>query len=172
MKMSTKLYTFKVPKNSVFTFADSIRAHVLEQRKHLIEKGDFKTVDFIQEHKDEYEVELQFFDVNNGIKAYKDTYIVRVLEAGYLVHNWLWGLKHPTCNYDDRTDIPKRDQGNKRIAEIVDDLIEKRHYFVVPAVSVADYLQAIFRREYYDEMQQAKAVKEHADKEAATNDNL
>jgi hypothetical protein len=168
--MSTQLYTFKVPKNSVFTFADSIRAHVLETHKYLIEKGDFKTVDFIQDHKDEYTIDLQFFDVNNGIKGYKDVYIVRVLEHAYLVKNWLWCLKHPMCNYDDRSDIPRRDQGNKKIAQIVDDLIEKRHYFIVPAVSVEDYLQAIWRKEVA-EMEQAKAVKEHVDKEAASDNS-
>lgn len=151
--MSTKLYTFKVPKQSVFTFSDSIRAHVLENWKPVFENGLFfedriKQTNFIQDHEERFEKDLQFFEITSSASgAYlkvKDVYLVRVLEAGYQVHNYLWGLKHPTCNYDDRADIPRRDRGNKAIAEEIDKLIDQRHYFIIPAVSVEDYLHIIW----------------------------
>ena len=159
--MSTKLHTFKVPKQSVFTFSDSIRKHVLDDWKPVFGNGlvflsRIKQADFIQDHKEQFEKELQFFEVT-AITKLKGLYLVRVLEAGYQVHNYLWGLKHPTCNYDDRADIPRRDRGNKAIADEIDKLIAQRHYFIIPAVSVEDYLHIIWNT-------QAESEKKHADK--------
>ncbi len=141
--MSTKLITFKVPKQSVFTFSDSIREHVLKNWSPVFDTGvaKVKLADFIQDNDEQFEKELQFFEVTR----FKDVYLVRVLESGYGVHNYLWGLHHPTCNYNDQTDIPRSERGNKAIADEVDALIAKRHYFIVPAVSVGDYLHIIWR---------------------------
>lgn len=149
--MSTVLHTFIVPKKDVFKFSDAVREHVLSQWRPVFhnEASKVKQTDFIQNHKREFEVSLQFFEPQaaRSLKNCRDCYLVRVLSANYMVENWLWNKKYPSCNYDDRTDIPRRERGNKGVADQVDELIRKRHYFIVPAVSVDDYLNIIFETE-------------------------
>ena len=70
--------------------------------------------------------EVQIFYTSVGI-------VWRVLENGYAIENQLWknGKMFPTCNYDDRTDIPNKDVANKTIANEIDRLISEENYQIV-----------------------------------------
>ena len=70
-------------------------------------------------------IEIQIFKTSIGI-------LFRVLEAGYGLRNILWENKDqfPTCDYDDRSDIPEEDEGNAKIAEELDQLILNKDYVV------------------------------------------
>lgn len=70
-------------------------------------------------------VEIQIFRTYQGI-------LYRVLENGYGLKNMLWKEPNffPTCDYDDRTDIPEEDEQNKKIALFVGDQIERKEYSI------------------------------------------
>lgn len=70
---------------------------------------------------------LQVFVVNGE-------YIYRLLSAGYTYENYLWKLPKtfPQCNYDNRTDVPKKDRPNKAIAVEIDKLIDSENCDIIP----------------------------------------
>jgi hypothetical protein len=75
-------------------------------------------------------IEIQVFRATSGI-------VYRVLEPGYGLRNLMWKEKRlfPTCNYDNRTDIPKGDEKNEAIADEIDNMIGRHMYYIV---SIAD----------------------------------
>lgn len=75
-------------------------------------------------------IEFQVFQTSAGI-------IYRVLENGYGLRNKMWAnpAVFPTCNYDDRTDIPEGDEKNEGILDEIDTMISAERYMIVPIVS-------------------------------------
>lgn len=106
--MSTVMYAFRA--NDESHLAEQIEAVRNINKKRIFREDE----------------ELQIFTTSAGI-------VWRVLEGGYGIKNALWedSKMFPTCNYDDRTDVPDEDIGNKLIAEEVDQLISSEDYTVV-----------------------------------------
>lgn len=152
--MSYKMYLFQVKKGEEFSFVDDLRKLVLSEFTPSFKDGKdkIKYADMVQDNKDEQEKELQFFSVSHP--DYQNVYLVRVMEAGYRIHNYLWKQKVPTCNYDDRTDVPAEDEGHKEIADEIDALIDQRHYFIIPVVSVTDLLRIIWNTPYLEKVEE------------------
>lgn len=138
--MSTVMYTFKVPKASLFKFCDSLRAVCLESRSKFKKMNDLddlnSALDLVKKHESEFIVNAQVFE----LKRHPDIYFVRILEGTYLLHNHLWELEYPQAIYDDRSDPPpKKYRASRSMADAIDRLIAQRHYFIVPIASENDY---------------------------------
>ena len=83
----------------------------------------------------EWSIEIQVFKTTSGI-------IYRVLELGYGLKNKMWKEKvvFPTCDYDDRTDIPKDDEKNEAVVDEIETMIEKGMYYLV---SISDKRKSV-----------------------------
>lgn len=105
--MSTVMYCFRAKNKQIFD-------------------NQVETIQSIAMSKQE-PVSLQVFMVNGE-------YIYRLLSAGYTYENYLWKLPKtfPQCNYDNRTDVPRKDKPNKQIAVKIDELIKSEQYEVIP----------------------------------------
>ena len=71
-------------------------------------------------------IEIQVFKTTTGI-------IYRILEAGYGLKNKMWKEERlfPTCNYDDRTDIPEGNEKNEAVVDEIEMMIERKMYYLV-----------------------------------------
>lgn len=144
--MSIKLYTARVPKDRWDDFAAAVRATYLAEHPSV--------QDFIQRITDvdgnwSYRqlmgsisanddlVELQLFDEG-------DTWLVRPLEQGWFFLNHIdakaWpGFGAKTVFYDNRSDVPKKERRNKKVADWVDQQIESRRYLLYPILDRETY---------------------------------
>ena len=128
--MSTKLYAYTVKKDKLWEVADTLRKQFPDGKWddwiETMQTSTTLTQEVIRGHK---EIHLQIFELD------LDYYIFRVIEEGWAVENFI--AKHPelpvsNCFYDDRSDQSPEQEANIRYVNIVDDLVEKRRYFMVP----------------------------------------
>lgn len=79
-------------------------------------------------------IEFQVFETSAGL-------VFRVLEAGYGLRNRMWDQPDlfPTCNYDDRSDMPDTDLPNAAISAEVDGLIDAGEYEIIQIKQEADH---------------------------------
>lgn len=153
--MSTVFHGFRVPKQDKFLFTDGLRKHVLDNWRPVFENeaSKIKQADFIQDHKHHFESEAQFFEIT-AYREFREVYLVRILESGYLLKNYLWGLKYPQWGVDTR--VESLAAHKQRVTNHLEKMIEQRHYFVIPIVSVADYLNIIYHPDPKKEEQRAE----------------
>jgi len=79
----------------------------------------------VKEHFIPGEIQFQIFRTSIGI-------VYRVIEDGYGLKNKMWKHKDffPTCNYDNRTDIPEEDMKNEVLCNEVDFMINRGQYSI------------------------------------------
>lgn len=149
--MSAVLYMVRIKKADFWSFVEKyrqfcIRTHffrkeVLQGHRDYIEyekSTSWKTTytkleKAFERHKDQT-IELQLFEIQKGY------YHIRPLEQ----FNTLWnnfdkeGWPVKPVVYDNRTEVPKEERKNKRIACKVDELIRQRKYLICSIVSAED----------------------------------
>lgn len=128
--MSAVMYCYSVPIKEWWGFVEGVRNYYLEHNSILrsILESD-KHYSVLDELEDTIKVELQVFCMG-------EDYLFRVLEHGHFFLNNYKGFPVPpeSVFYDDRTDVPKEDEPNKEVAKEVDELIDKRRYFLYPLI--------------------------------------
>lgn len=141
--MSTKMHNARVPKDRWLEFAADVRRVYLAEhpfvklfRSERLDYGSYrKAMDSLD--RNESFVELQLFDEG-------DTWLVRPLEQGWFfmnhVYEGVWkkfGVK--AVSYDNRSDVPKKDRKNKKVAAWCDARIEAREYLLYPVLDRTTY---------------------------------
>jgi hypothetical protein len=128
--MSTVMYCYWIDKDKLSDFAKELSEFWKANHWIFNKARKYKFDDIMELSKnEEFHVDLQLFDVEPG------KWLLRILSSGYFIQNHIdqFSCLEP-CSYDDRTDIPDEDLGNKNYAEMVDKLIGKKEYYIIPII--------------------------------------
>lgn len=147
--MSTVMYCYKVRREDWWEFAAKLRKFYHESNILLkvIHASAGKSVEDIQAARnkwlewfrdrhfaEEYSSQVQLFELDD------EHYLFRVLERGYRFMNNYEKRGWPVepVVYDNRTDVPLKDEANEQTAEWMDERIQQRQYFLWPLVDKHD----------------------------------
>lgn len=148
--MSTKMHVARVPKDRWLEFAADVRRVYLAEHPFVkffvADRLDGDTYRKAMDSLDRNEsfVELQLFDEG-------DTWLVRPLEQGWFFMNHVWDgvwkkYKVKAVSYDDRSDVPKKDRKNKKVADWMNERIEAREYLLYPVLDRFTYSELFMGR--------------------------
>jgi hypothetical protein len=134
--MSTIMYCFYVKKSNLWQFVSEMRKFY--ETNGVASKLDrpfsIKALEFLDNHKSEFEAKLQLFDRRNY-------WLFRVLENNYMfLNSWKNISKLITPVFYDTRSVGYNSKRGKAMAEFVYSEIENKRYFIVPVFGIEDIL--------------------------------
>lgn len=154
--MSRVMYSYRLPKERWWEFAQSCReayaashplsviilraAHSARDLPPAEKASKMVSILDIISKLGEWTIDLQLFDEG-------DTYLIRPLERGYFFLNnhvrWSeFGLE--TVFYDDRSDVPAEQEGNRGVSLWCDERIARGEYLLHPVITEDSLSQVVF----------------------------
>lgn len=140
--MSTVMYCYWIEKGKEFEVAEKVR-NFLEENWFIFQAKPDKmseVMELIYDNEDRFTARMQLFPVSN------DHYLARFLIDTYIIENNYKQLELEPCYYDNRSDMPEEWEPNKIYAEIIDGLISKQKYYIIPLVDPA-YINLFYFRQ-------------------------
>jgi len=143
--MSTVMHCFRIPKKQADNFINVTREFFLSQdllnmivcnvahEWHTEEKNYLEAIKMLTEGDMDETVDAQFFDRGSY-------WIVRVLSNGYLfLNNWTKVAEQvegmTPVFYDNRSEVPKAQRKNKKIARWIDEQITAERFYMRSIIS-------------------------------------
>lgn len=155
--MSRVMYSYRLPKERWWEFAQSCReayaashplsviilrvAHSARDLPPDEKASKMVSILDIISKLGEWTIDLQLFDEG-------DTYIIRPLERGYFFLNnhtqWVTEFGLEPVFYDDRSDVPAEQEGNREVSLWCDAKIARGEYLLYQVITEDSLSQAVF----------------------------